>query len=210
MRKGVLPAMLAVIVAVGLSACAPSLGNGKIRIEPIRVPGGSSHFSGTNVFVESVADSRKVRAVGEIDERFLQAQSDVRGTVQYALERAFVEAGARMTMVDSAMIRGDIEQWYMQVRPEFPLTRANAIARIGLQVVDMDGKIIFTGHYEGMRSLKHLMPEKRHTETTLQNAMAHAIHAALADPGLIEAVHAAGSSAKVGRGLNSVRARNEW
>jgi uncharacterized lipoprotein YajG len=210
MRKGVLHALVAVVISLVLSACAPSLGNGKIRIEPIRVPGGHTHFSGLNVFVESVADSRKFRAVGEIDDRFLEAQSDVRGSVQYALERAFVEAGAHMTMVDSAMVRGDIREWYMQVLPEFPLTRANAIARIALQVIDMDGAIIFTGNYEGIRSLKHLMPEKRHTETTLQNAMAHAIHAALSDPGLIEAVHSAGSRGQSGDGADSIRARYEW
>lgn len=184
-------------VCVLLAGCSPSMDDGFMRIAPIEVPysieDGTRHlFGGDNfhpVYISSFSDARPVPGIGEIEGRILSPATDVGDAVRTAFESALRERGVQVQYRPSSpTIGGSVERWFLEVTPGFPMTRADALAKINLEVYDPSGIVVYRGSYEGGYTESHIAPRKRNAEYTLKRAMANAVHSAISDKAMWRAV----------------------
>jgi hypothetical protein len=197
--RSFVPLVAVLQVCTLLTGCSPSLDNGIMRIAPIEVPysiedGTRRLFGGDEfnpVYISSFADLRPIKGIGEIEDRMLTPATDVGEAVRSGLESALKERGVQVGYRPSSpTIGGSVERWFIGVKPGFPTTRADALAKIRMDVYDPAGIVVYRGIYEGGYTESHIAPRKRNAEFTLKRAMANAIHSAITDAELWRAVKA--------------------
>jgi len=190
-----------------LTGCSPSMDDGLMRIAPIEVPysiedGTKRLLGGDNfypVHISSFADARPIKGIGEIESHILTPATDVGDAVRAAFESALKERGVQVQYRPSSpTIGGSVERWFIGVKPGFPMTRADAMAKINIEVYDPSGIVVYRGSYEGGYTESHIAPRKRNAEFTLKRAMANAIHSAISDDALWRAVIAVSNKAAEG------------
>lgn len=180
-----------------LSGCSPSMDDGIMRIAPVEVPysieDGTRRLLGAEdfypVYISSFSDSRPMKGIGEIESRILTPATDVGEAVRSGVESALKERGVLVGYRPSSpTIGGSVERWFIGVTPGFPTTRADAFAKITMEVYGPTGIVVYRGIYEGGYSESHIAPGKTNAEFTLKRAMGNAIHSAITDAELWRAV----------------------
>jgi len=178
---GALVAMAATLI----TACAPGLGK-ELRVDsfPDRgaaVMGENLGYSPLKVRVDQFMDARQVPSIGEINGRQLGPRGDVAKSVQRALEEKLEASGVKIALFDAPLIGGDVMQWKVSVKPDFPSSHAEAVAELQLKVFNPQNQLIYRGSYSGSASTQHPLLSQEKIEETLAIAMSEALDSALAD-----------------------------
>lgn len=188
--------LLAVSSLVFLASCAPSLGNGNLRISPIINENDfinsihavtefrSNKFTTEGRFQFQIVDfddNRGNQVVGEIDGRPLKSIESIPSAVRQGLERRLVMAGGAVGGFNAPLISGEIISWFVKVTPGFPTTEVDAIAKVRVMVVDNSGVIVTQLESEGDSHLKKAFVTRQDVEKTLAAAMANTLDEVVKD-----------------------------
>lgn len=167
-----------------MAACAPALPS---KINVSKIPETESRVlsefnSGEmRLGVDPFVDSRKEAWVAEVEgERKILPDSDVGLAVQLAFKQALTKSGVRTPSFDSAKLAGEVLDWKVNVKVDFPTSIAAAQARIKVYLLDANDSLLYSGTYEGSSEMEHPYLED-HIEETLGNAMSYAVREALSD-----------------------------
>jgi hypothetical protein len=193
--------VLTLFFTLGLTTgCAPSLGDGMMRISPLNVPytvqdqlaeQARSKKASVRIAFGRFVDNRNLKAIGEIDGRLLNPATGIESTVRDALSKAFEARGAKVGLNKAVpVIQGAVVRWFLGVTPSFPSTRAEATALISIELSDVHGIVVYRGQYEGGHIERHMLPNKENAEVTLRAAMENAVHSAAEDQNLWSAIRA--------------------
>ncbi len=140
-----------------------------------------------NVHVLDVTDARDSQELGEIEGRLLYPSGNVPRAVQAALEDALRKKGIHISLFDAPGILAKVMRWRVDVVPGFPFTKMFSEARIGIEILDINGKRVYNAEYSGEYTKEYPSPGQETIENVLGMAMAHAIREALEDSqGMLE------------------------
>ncbi len=178
------------VVLLTAIGCAPSFGDGKLNIAPLtKVRSREPLALVGQVTIREFTDSRNYSVIGEIDGRPLTAKEPIQQVVQHTFERGLFEHGSRTGMDHGTQIAGTVKDWFVKVKPGFPLTRIFARAKLGIRVFEPGGVLIFQGTYEGASFVKHFFPNRELAESTLKQAMDTAILEIFSDDKFVETIN---------------------
>lgn len=176
-------ALIIFLSSLTLNACAPGLGSG-IKLIPISVDSGDKSpeetLSELPVAVSKFEDRREKQEIARIDDRLIPPNGDVGLTVEEGFEHEFRRRGARIGSIQGVRVTGEVQQWYMEVTPKFPLNEV--VANAGVLVrIERDGAPLFQATYSGAVQSKEAIVSERKAEKLLSVAMAKAIEEAITD-----------------------------
>lgn len=181
---------LSVIFVSGLVSCAPGLG-ANLSVNGIF---SEAESQGENIpelgilRVVEVLDLRETKTVGVIDGRNIPPATDVSTAFQQALERAFRSRGVRVALFDGVKIRAEIVRWKVAVSPNFPSSKAEAVAAINLAVLGSNDQRQYFGSYSGLSEIQDPFLSQTEVEDALAAAMRYAIQEASQDEKLISLI----------------------
>lgn len=163
-----------VIWSITCSGCTPGLGGSLTVIE------GGSPDSGGRVII---SDQRQQESIGSFAGESLSADGSVTAAVEKAVHDELLERDL------AGVLRGSIEDWYVDVQEEFPSSTASARAALTLEVWNQGGEVVYRGRYSGNVSTKRPFLSRSEIEETLQGALDEALNAGFADRSLVDALY---------------------
>jgi uncharacterized lipoprotein YajG len=188
MRRGMKVGRWAIVGALVLGGCAPSLKDdmrvSSIPVVPIEIKGEQPALG--RLQIDPFRDSRSANFVAEIDGRKIMPKGDVGEAVRQAFQHHFHTRGAQLSLFRAPIISGEIREWHVQVKPSFPSTKIHALASIDVSVSDPAGKVVYRATYSGETTSDDPFPSQRSVEKILGSAMGHAIKEAVLDAALLE------------------------
>lgn len=188
--------ILSLLLALSISACAPGL-NTSLRVSQIPVSEDAPlNLSGLKIRIDSFEDMRSTSSIAKVDGREVRAEGNVGLSVQQAVERQIKIQGARLSLFNTPSIKGTVREWRIVVKPDFPSSKANAKAAISIDLMDTEGKKIYSGNYAGNMSVENPLLLQDKVEGILGEAMLNAINRFLNDPKFISKLREASSRIK--------------
>jgi hypothetical protein len=172
-------------VALWCSACAPEIGL-TVPVpslpDPTPTVGGPRISEGeVKVRVGSFKDTRASQTFVVVDGRKVGTQGSTASAVEEAFARYLREAGARIAVLNTPSIDGEILDWNAQVQPAFPASEAKASARLKVTVRDSRAHPLYHATFTGEASTSHPMVDSEMVQKLLGEAMGSAIQAAVRD-----------------------------
>lgn len=172
-----------ILAGLALSSCSPSLGS-RIKIPDVEISQSKlSEFSARSprIKIGDFLDARSQPALAVIDGRDVMPEGDMSDAVKLAFERAFTDAGARVTTLHAPVIEGEISTWIVRIKPGFPVTDLTAKASIRIVLRNDRDEPIYKATYTGESNKQHPVPGEESIRDTLGNAMAVAVAEVLND-----------------------------
>lgn len=169
-----------------LGGCAPQLG---LRLTPPDVvledeKGGKELkgvASGAKVKIGSFLDGRSSDTLATVDGREVLTDGEVGPAVQTGFERQLRAAGARVSLLKSATVEGEVVDWRARVSPDFPASSVVANAKVKVTVRSASNDVLYRATYTGEANKKHPFLGESDIQAVLGTAMASAIEAAIKD-----------------------------
>jgi hypothetical protein len=168
-----------------LTSCAPELG---VRMrapalpEPTAVADAAEVTNPVRVRVGEFIDSRPTQALVAIDGRKVMTEGSPAELVEDGFVRYLKQAGARIAVLNSPSIEGEIVEWTAVVASAFPTSEARASARLRVMVRDSRAHPIYRATFTGESTTSHPMIDQEIVKNVLGQAMGSAIEAAVRDP----------------------------
>ncbi len=181
------------VLISALASCTLIIGD-SVLVDKVPEPSEatvSQILSGVTVRLQRFSDKRKLPEVARIGDRTLTAEGDVGLALQSAFERYIKAHGGRVSLFDAAVtLTGEINEWCVVGKPEFPATQLKGSANIHLEVYDAYSRLLFKGEYSGTQITTHPLPSQTTVEDVLSGAMKEALNEVFADSRLTDALSA--------------------
>jgi hypothetical protein len=137
--------------------------------------------AGAKVKIGSFLDGRSSDTLATIDGREVLTDGEVGPVVQTGLERQLRAAGARVSLLKTATVEGEVVDWRARISPEFPASSVVANAKLKVSVRSASGEVVYRATYTGEANKKHPFLSEGDIQGVLGTAMASAIEAAIKD-----------------------------
>ena len=175
------------LMLVVLQGCAPGLSD-TLRVDRVRNDEGATvdaTWKPLKVRVQEFKDLRTRQAIGEINGRELSPSGDIPHSVQSAFEQQLKASGVRLALFDSPSIDGEISEWFVSVKPNFPKSTVESQASVRLTLYSPQSTVIYRASYSGTASAEGPLISEDKVEEVLALSMHEALAQALEDPQLL-------------------------
>lgn len=138
-----------------------------------------------NVRVDKFLDARDPSPADSAGRKAISVRGDVGSPVQEALQKRLKNMGARLSLFDVPVIRGEVSAWYVLLGTGFPV-ELEGVATLAVEVADQEGHVLYRATYGGNAYGTYPFPAQGNIQTLLETTMGYAIDEALADKKLLQ------------------------
>jgi uncharacterized lipoprotein YajG len=186
MRKNLrLRLFFCLLLVLTVAGCGPTLGS-QIQLTTIPEPATEpSEFTRQpSVTVGFFKDVRPGNYVVKYYEKLVQPSNSVSFEVEDAVRRTLVNSGFLVDSTAPVIIKGEVRQWVVDVKSNFPIT-LDAKAALWIEIIGPDNKRIYSGVYLGTGHFEKPTVEIKEIQNILNVAMTAAISGMVKDKKLI-------------------------
>lgn len=125
--------------------------------------------------IAKVTDVRPSQEIGRTEQYGpISASGNIEREVRQAIERTLRAHSFVRSSFDGPFINVQVQDWFVDLKMDFPSSVAKARAKLFVEVSDESGLRVFSGNYEGRSEVQHPLI-KTQAEQALGQAMALAI-----------------------------------